>query len=835
MKDVKYWIIVNNIRFMHTAQMSTTTVNSKVDLYNMFSFPLSDWQQLALDTINNGNNCLVTAPTGSGKTLPAEYAIKHFTSLGKKVIYTSPLKALSNQKYNDFRNDFSDISFGILTGDIKDNETADVLIMTTEILCNYLHNYKKTSEQRKVLDFDIDLHNDLGCVVFDEVHYINDLDRGTVWEESIMLMPKNVQMVMLSATIDEPERFSQWVENINPSKTTVICSTTDRAVPLKHYLWFGVSDEMIHKRVQDKNLLSIIGKRANKLNVLSEQGKFADMVYHDIRKIKDDLSYKQIYLKRSFLLNKLVRFLNESEMLPAICFVYSRRLVETLANELTISLLEQQQLQKVESECRHILSKFSNASEYMELPEYAMVVRLLQKGIGVHHAGLIPVLREMVEIMFTKGYVKMLFATETFAVGLNMPTKTVVFTNLRKYTGTGERYLYSHEYTQQAGRAGRRGFDTIGHVIHMANLIALPELSDYKLIMNNKPQKIYSKFKISYSLLLQMQQLNDESSTFDPVDFIKQSIIQSDISKEIAGIEYELSESVKKCEGLERTIKECCKMPREQYENIRELENNISMGLYKNKARKAKQRELDALKSEIRNFEREYGYYTDYGVAMENKCRIQKEKEGCENYIRENVQCVKECLEENNFVNGSTSAMIASQIKETHCLVTSDVLTAYKMFNTFSEREIIGILACFTNMSVASEMRSSVPRCENSNVLEVTKYIDGRMRHYDQYEDDNRFNSGSNYEINFDASDVMMTWCDVENSNDAIVFLKKMKEEQGVFVGEFVKGVLKVTNILKEHEKIFSEMIPELEYVEKIKGCYDLLLKFVCTSQSLYV
>ena len=153
------------------------------DLYQMFSFELSDWQKLALGAINKGDHCLVTAPTGSGKTLPAEYAIRHFTKMNKKVIYTSPLKALSNQKYNDFQQEFPDISFGILTGDIKDNETADVLIMTTEILCNYLHNYKKTTDERKILDFNIDVEHDLGCVIFDEVHYINDLDRGTVWED----------------------------------------------------------------------------------------------------------------------------------------------------------------------------------------------------------------------------------------------------------------------------------------------------------------------------------------------------------------------------------------------------------------------------------------------------------------------------------------------------------------------------------------------------------------------------------------------------------------------------------------------------------------------------
>ena len=819
-----------------TNKQNTTSVNFS----EMFSFELSDWQKRALQTINDGNHCLVTAPTGSGKTLPAEYAIRHFTNLQKKVIYTSPLKALSNQKYNDFRNQFPDISFGILTGDIKDNETADVLIMTTEILCNYLHNYKKTTNERKVLDFNIDLEEELGCVIFDEVHYINDMDRGTVWEESIMLMPNCVQMVMLSATIDEPERFAQWVNGTNPTKQTVICSTTDRAVPLKHYMWYGVSDEMIHKRVQDKNLLNLINTRANKLNVLCENGEFDNKMFHDIYRIKDDLAYNQIFVKRSYLLNQIVRFLNEQQMLTAICFVYSRKIVESFGKDLTVNLLDSQQTTKVESECRHILSKFDNGHEYMNLPEYNMVVKLLEKGIGIHHAGLIPVLREMVEIMFGKGYVKMLFATETFAVGLNMPTKTVVFTNLRKYTSSGERYLYSHEYTQQAGRAGRRGYDTIGHVIHFTNLFVLPELMEYRLIMNNKPQSISSKFKISYSLLLNMREKTEEKETTEEtinthiIDFVKRSIVQSDIAKELKGIEYEMDMSQKNITKGEEILKAMCSMTREQYEKIKDLDSCLSQGLYKNKARKTKQAELADLKAQSKHFEREYKIYTDLDNASEEYNQLMREKENCENYIRQNVALVQSALQQYDFCEGERS-VIASQLKETHCLVMTDLLTAYDMFKDYDERTIIGVLSCFTNVNVGSEVRTGVPTSESEDVHTMISFILNKMDEYEANETKHGFYTGSDYSINFDVCDEMMAWCDVKDAESAIAFLKKVKEEKQIFVGEFVKGVLKIANILKEHEKIFTEMVPRLDYVEKIKRCYELLLKFVCTSQSLYI
>lgn len=802
-----------------------------MDLYNMFSFQLSDWQKQALQSINDSNHCLVTAPTGSGKTLPAEYAIRHFTTLNKKVIYTSPLKALSNQKYNDFRNQFPDISFGILTGDIKDNETADVLIMTTEILCNYLHNYKKTTNERKVLDFNIDLEEELGCVIFDEVHYINDMDRGTVWEESIMLMPNCVQMVMLSATIDEPERFAQWVNGTNPTKQTVLCSTGDRAVPLKHYLWYGVSDEMVHKKVQNKSLLGLIGNRGNKLNLLCDSANgFNHHVYHDINRIKDDMEYNHIMLKRSYLLTQLVKFLEKEDMLPGICFVYSRRLVETYAKELTVSLLEQEQLQKVEAECRHILAKFDNSEEYINLPEYSMVVKLLQKGIGVHHAGLIPVLREMVEIMFAKGYVKILFATETFAVGLNMPTKTVVFTNLRKYSGEGERYLYSHEYTQQAGRAGRRGYDTVGHVIHLANMFEIPDMTNYRAILSNRPQTIYSKFKISYGLLLSQEHERAETM----VDFVKKSIVQSDISKEIKGVEHELEQANANVAKNQELLKTMVTLSQEDYRKIKELDSNIQAGLYKNKQRRAKVNELADLKSQSKHFEREYQIYTDLEEAEKVKEALLKEKENCENYIRKNVELVKTALEEHGFVEGPRKA-IGSQIKETHNLVMTDLLTEYDFFEAYDEKTIIGALSCFTNVNVSSDARVSVPSSESEDVHEIISYVMNKMDEYEAYETKHGFYSGSDYSINFNVCDEIMAWCDVENADQAVVFLKKIRQDKGIFVGEFVKGVLKIANILKEHEKIFTELVPKLDYVEKIKRCYELLLKFVCTSQSLYV
>ena len=272
---------------------------------------------------------LVTAHTGSGKTLPAEYGIEYWVSKGKKVVYTSPIKALSNQKFHEFTNKFPDISFGLLTGDIKYNPEADVLIMTTEILRNTL--FQKTilssnqSETSSALQFDMDLQSELSCVIFDEVHYINDQSRGKVWEESIMMLPNHVQLIMLSATIDTPSRFAAWVEQQNPTKQVWLCSTNHRVVPLKHYMYITMHDSMFDM-MENKEQKFKFQKVNNEFQLLKSKDKpFDDTVYHGVKDVKRYMDKNRVFLKRSYAINKVVKQLQSKDMLPAICFVFSRK------------------------------------------------------------------------------------------------------------------------------------------------------------------------------------------------------------------------------------------------------------------------------------------------------------------------------------------------------------------------------------------------------------------------------------------------------------------------------------------------------------------------------
>jgi antiviral helicase SKI2 len=216
--------------------------------FEKYPYSLSDFQKYAIEAIVKGDHVLITAHTGSGKTLPAEFAIEYFVGKGKKIIYTSPIKALSNQKYYEFSLKYPAISFGLFTGDIKTNPEANVLIMTTEILMNALIS-RKDSSATNPNHFSMDLETELAAVVFDEVHYINDADRGQNWEKTLLMLPAHIQKIMLSATIDSPERFAKWVENLSVEeickKNVYLCSTNHRVVPLTHYGFFVVNESSL--------------------------------------------------------------------------------------------------------------------------------------------------------------------------------------------------------------------------------------------------------------------------------------------------------------------------------------------------------------------------------------------------------------------------------------------------------------------------------------------------------------------------------------------------------------------------------------------------------------
>ena len=792
-----------------------------------FSFDLSEWQKWSLYAISSNQHSLVTAPTGSGKTLPAEFAISYFTSKGKKVIYTSPIKALSNQKYFEFSNKFPSISFGILTGDIKDNPEADVLIMTTEILRNYLFQ-QKYKHDSTIVDFQLNII-DLGCVIFDEVHYINDKDRGSVWEESFMMMPNSVQLVMLSATIDKPKEFAEWVENIHSNRQVYLSTTTIRFVPLEHYLWLSYNSNSI-KLIKDKEFRESVQKHVGKFHLIkSPTQKFDENMYFQIKKYIDYGKKNNFYVKRTFVLNQLTQYLKINKLLPAIIFVYSRLNVEKFAKEINITLFDEDEEagypELVDKECIKILNKLSNSQEYYQLSEYIMIKGLLMKGIAIHHSGIMPVLREMIEILFSKGFVKLLFATETFAVGLNMPTKTVVFTSLSKFDGTSVRYLHAHEYTQQSGRAGRRGFDKVGKVIHLSNLFEFPSLLEYKTLMSGKPSCLTSKFKISYNLLLNFYSIGG-------IEIANNSLIQDDIQAHLRQAKLELNELNNHLDKKKENMK-LVKMPQEVAIRYRELESAKKQ--FANKKRKQVEREITSITDQFKSFAKDIEFYKNYFELIKEIEEKEEEINSVSLFVQHQIEKVKFILHDNDFIDNDNSLTVKGRmglfVQEVHCLMFCDL---YEVLKTLGLHEIISICSCFTNLSVTDDCRDYSPKVDNLEVKKTALGIQTILNKYSDCEAEYKINTGADYNFHFDLLSYMLEWCDVDSEVKSKILVKKLQDEKQIFLGEFVKSILKINNICNELMKI-AEFMEDLDLLQKLKQVPEATLKYVVSNQSLYV
>lgn len=836
---------------IHTCNYEFDTDEEYKTIFSNYSFELSNFQKHAIKNIRDGKHVLITAHTGSGKTLPAEYAIDHFHKKGKKVIYTAPIKALSNQKFYEFTKQFPHISFGLLTGDIKTNPEADVLIMTTEILRNTLFQKKLVEEQQNIpLNFDMDIDNELACVVFDEIHYINDADRGKIWEETIMMLPKHVQMLMLSATLDKQENFAKWIADINKTEV-VITSTNVRVVPLKHYSFVTCPNSTL-KNNKDKSLVDKFNKIINKPIVLrSNNIEFSDNTYHSANSLINYLKTNKIFVKKSFVLNEIVNYLKKNNMLPAICFIFSRKGVEQSANEIDSSLFDKDDTTPsiIYNECQSILMKLPNYKEYINLPEYKNLIKILKKGIAIHHSGIMPIFREMVEILFSKGYIKLLFATETFAVGINMPTKTVIFTSLNKFDGSYNRDLMSHEYTQMAGRAGRRGLDTVGHVIHLNNIFNMPTITDYKFMLSGKPQTLVSKFKIHYNLILNLinsknnsqeeisKQELDKIITNKLTSFVDKSMIQNEIMKEYNSTK-EQYEQAKTNMVKYKTLIDNANTPIITIDNYIELQNKLISS--KNKMRKKYSIEIHSIKDNNKNIEKDIEIYNTYQEQIHAVDKFEKLLVNIQNYTYETINMLMAILSENNFINSNetnitltNTGVNATQVQELHSLVCAEIITKTDYFKDYSVNQLCALFSCFSNINVGDEDKYHYTSLKDQELKNLINELQSLYNKYQDIETNYQLDTGCEYQLSFDILNYVMDWCDAKNESDCKVILQKLGGKN-IFLGEFVKALLKINNVANELEKI-AEMNNKIDLLQKLREIPSKTLKFVATNQSLYV
>jgi superfamily II RNA helicase len=859
-----------------------------------FPFTLSDFQKYALTAIVGGDHVLVTAHTGSGKTLPAEFAIRFFCAQGKKVIYTSPIKALSNQKFYEFSRAFPDLSVGILTGDIKFNPEADVLIMTTEILRNNLINRPRVTEVAEVaedtdcdintvqpqptsnLHFDIDIDTELACVVFDEVHYINDADRGKVWEESIMMLPEHVQMVMLSATIDKADVFARWCEDRYPSsnggspndiiprsgKQVWLAPTNHRAVPLTHYSYV-VTPEGFYKQVKDKAIQKRVREYCGDFHVLRDPaGAFSETTAHQTHSVLRLLEKHRVRVTSEFVLESALRFLAQRDMLPAICFVFSRKNVERFAKNISISLFppDSKIPETIESECKSILRKLPNYTEYVNLPEFRLIVACLQKGIAIHHSGIIPVFREMIELLFARGFICALFATETFSVGINMPTKTVLFTALSKFTDGGNRWLHSHEYTQMAGRAGRRGMDTVGHVVHLNNMLwggggAYPDASVYRGILAGVPQTLTSKFSVNFDIILNtLDSVADSTTITTPTittgyaslgEYAQKSMLYGELAKRIGGIDRQIADAEVGLAQIATTLSPTDMVALERYTDM-----TIEMDQVGGNKRKKMFKELNALTASIVDLgtkKRIYAEHVDRSIALD---RMRCGREHSANYFDGTMRIKFDYLLAHGFVSLSDDGgadsytttvrgKVATMIREAPGLTIADLFEE-RAFADMTTSDTVGLLSCFANIRVSDDIRTRVPPPASKvgpvlagAIERLRTLMTGHMASqlaagiFDSSDDPDR-------DIQYDIVEDTIAWCACETEGACRELLENIKDEKSLFPGEFVKALLKINNVALELQNA-CEHVGDVALSHTLSAIPAMTLKFIATNQSLYV
>ncbi len=653
-------------------EIPTDEYDSIINKAITFPFELDTFQKRSIIRLESHQNVLVCAHTSSGKTVIAEYGIALGKKKKRRVLYTSPIKALSNQKYRDFKKKFSDV--GILTGDVSINPDAQCLIMTTEILQNSLY---KNSE----------LLNSVEWVIFDEVHYINDNERGHVWEEILILLPSGIGIIMLSATVPNYMEFAEWVGKIK--KTTVyVQNTLKRIVPLEHYIFIDKDNVFLVKNSNNqvdenkikKSLKVLLNLNDRHKKLMDSNGKYKNniikrqRIYVDNIKWFDKFNYKSKndkfnkknnfqnnYNQKQYNNNNNIRitkthmkiediidYLYETQLTPAVIFVFSIKRIneyaKMLSTKMLISKSESNKIIKFYNECINTLS-----NEDKQIPQIKELREMLINGIGIHHSGLLPILKEIIEILYSKGIIKILFATTSFSIGLNMPTRTVVFTDIYKYNDEKREILTSSEYLQMCGRAGRRGIDTIGYVFLclMESKNLENECLEIKQMLKGIGTEVESKFRLSYRTIISFFSRNIKEID----EFFQESFLESKTINEIPKVMKELEFLKIQSQKLEKID---CKEDKsnfyiEEYFNLEKKLISVNYYIFKNldvqnylltenvKKKNGQGRILKVFDKEINNeiFVVEIAFYTQYNSEL--WCIISKEKSTKKIKYEENI------------------------------------------------------------------------------------------------------------------------------------------------------------------------------------------------------
>lgn len=789
-----------------------------------FTFSLDPFQQHAISAIQQEQNVLVCAKTGSGKTLVGEYQIYYSLSKQKRIFYTTPIKSLSNQKFHDLVEQFPQASVGIMTGDIKFRPDAQIIVMTTEILRNLLYK-QGTQTEHLGLTASLSL-TDLDAVIFDECHYINDPDRGNVWEETMILLPDDVKLVMLSATLDHPELFAEWLGELKKRPIQLI-QTSYRIVPLTHTIFHA--NTLIP--IMDAKETFYERPYADWLRNRHRTAKAHDQFQQTVRNARADghegpVSGKVRQVDFTHSLNELVGHLQTNGNLPALFFVLSRKGCEEYARRVSHDLLTSSETSAVANIIGFHLSRYKSLET---MPQFHVISDLLKRGIAFHHSGLLPLLKEIVEILFSKGLVRLLFATETFAVGLNMPTKTVVFTGLKKYDDHSQRMriLRTDEYTQMAGRAGRRGKDTEGLVIYLPDREPV-SVEELRQIMKGHRLPVESRMDFHYDFLLKTLQ----SSKLEWLRLMESSYWFQQRSRQLQNVHREADELCTQIATLSASLPDGAM---EEVGKRKVIEAKLKQSV--NQERRHAQRELGQWDNTHMGpkWANAIKMYTQIMTLQASHERLIQDKHTLEAHT-DHVMPALQFLRSAGLLEGTTLTLrgiLASEINEGHPIMMSELFLRGSA-SSLSGEELVGVLASFLEGEEKADEAQRQATIESlvhaSPAIQSALYALNEIAvDYMRIEDSihAELSPHDYWKLSLYWIDPILRW--VRGEHIAILC-----QEYGIFEGNFTRAVLKINNILDEWLSLatFCNRPEQIEGIIEVKA---RLVRDIVLPDSLYL
>lgn len=791
-------------------------------------YPWDSFQIHAFQAIKRGDNVLVVAPTSSGKTSVAKYA-SMFNLLTKdvKVVYTTPTKSLSDEKYAEMKEILSpySISPGLLTGDKKIDVDSRFLIMTAEILANALFMLKQGDKVVKnQYNLDRDFVKSIGCVIMDEIHMISDKSRGYVWENTLILLNPSVQIVGLSATISKPENFASWIGRTKMRAITLV-KKYDRPVPLEYTIYDGA--ELKPVMGADGTYYAESFRQA--LKSLKEEEK-----RHEERKTN----------KMHALLNGFIQYAKEKELMQLCFIVFSKKNCEKFAETVSVNLMSGAESALATRELERKMGV--HLKSYETMPRYRQIKDLIQKGVCFHHAGLPVIMKEVVEHMFKAGHIKVLFATETVAIGVNMPIRTLVLTSVEKNVGRSMQPINASEFKQICGRAGRRGLDTKGVVVFLPLYTIPSEMLIHNDLLFGQMPTIESRMELtphSYLKLLMSEVMDRDAFYADSLLNLSNRSYIDHVSTKIAEHSRHVNEASSALQSYldKNNISDAVIESLREYIDIKSKQSDMMNGApFQIKPSKQQLKNQKKLEDTARANKQLYDLMMELNGFVNSLKDADTDLRSVATYSDSRFDLIKQFLMESDYITSSDEpteyGKIAAMINECNPFILAEIFTG-NILGQLTPVQIICLLSIFADKINRSDRDDATLKSiqVESVVKDAVAYIEERVSSYVDLENTLKLYSEEGYwEISYDYMELAKVWAetDVETEGHGQILAKLNEADE--YEGSFIKNMLKINNIVGNLMTLCQQtqqmaILPALQEIER------LLIKGFVNVDSLHV